>query len=113
MAVSVPAIFGANQDIGKGIADLLVDKLVNHGPYSVIERADATSATKIGKILGVDAIIIGSITQFGRYDKKTSVGGGGLGGVTGRFGQMEDPIGQMTITEVDARSRARRKSAML
>jgi curli biogenesis system outer membrane secretion channel CsgG len=100
---SVSAIFGTNQDIGKGIADLLVDKLVNDGTYSVIERkvldkiiaeqnfsnsdrADANSAAKIGKILGVDAIIIGSITQFGRDDKKTSVGGGGLGGITGRFG---------------------------
>lgn len=98
---SVAAIFGANQDIGKGIADLLVDKLVNDGTYSVIERkmldkilaeqnfsnsdrADANSAAKIGKILGVDAIIIGSITQFGRDDKKTSVGA--LGSVTGRFG---------------------------
>jgi len=100
---SVQAIFGANQDIGKGIADLLVDKLVNDGTYSVIERkmldkiiaeqnfsnsdrADPNSAAKIGKILGVDAIIVGSITQFGRDDKKTSVGGGALGGVTGRFG---------------------------
>jgi len=100
---NVAAIFGTNQDIGKGIADLLVDKLVNDGTYSVIERkmidkiiaeqnfsnsdrADANSAAKIGKILGVDAIIIGSITQFGRDDKKTTVGGGGLGGVTGRFG---------------------------
>lgn len=100
---SVSAIFGTNQDVGKGIADLLVDKLVNDGTYSVIERkaldkiiaeqnfsnsdrADPSSAAKIGKILGVDAIIIGSITQFGRDDKKTSVGGAGLGGVTGRFG---------------------------
>lgn len=100
---NVAAIFGTNQDIGKGIADLLVDKLVNDGTYSVIERkmidkiiaeqnfsnsdrADPNSAAKIGKLLGVDAIIIGSITQFGRDDKKTTVGGGGLGGVTGRFG---------------------------
>ena len=88
---NVSAIFGTNQDIGKGIADLLVDKLVNDGTYSVIERktidkiiaeqnfsnsdrADPNSAAKIGKILGVDAIIIGSITQFGRDDKKTSAG---------------------------------------
>lgn len=99
----VQAIFGANQDIGKGIADLLVDKLVGDGTYSVIERkmldkiiaeqnlsnsdrVDPNSAAKIGKVLGVDAIIIGSITQFGRDDKKTSVGGGALGGITGRFG---------------------------
>jgi curli biogenesis system outer membrane secretion channel CsgG len=100
---SVNAIFGANQDIGKGIADMLVDQLVNDGTYSVIERkmldkiiaeqnfsnsdrADPNSAARIGKILGVDAIIIGSITQFGRDDRKTAVGGGALGNITGRFG---------------------------
>jgi curli biogenesis system outer membrane secretion channel CsgG len=99
----VASIFGSNQDIGKGIADLLVDKLVSGGVYSVIERkaldkvlaeqnfsnsdrADASSAAKIARILGVDAIIIGSITQFGRDDKKTDVGGGTLSGITGRFG---------------------------
>ena len=99
----VASIFGTNQDVGKGIADLLVDKLVSDGTYSVIERkaldkilaeqnfsnsdrADPSSAAKIGKVLGVDAIIIGSITQFGRDDKSTAVGGGALGGVTGRFG---------------------------
>ena len=99
----VAALFGSNQDVGKGIADLLVDKLVQDGTYSVIERkqldkilaeqnfsnsdrADPNSAAKIGKVLGVNAIIVGSITQFGRDDKKTDVGGGALGGVTGRFG---------------------------
>jgi curli biogenesis system outer membrane secretion channel CsgG len=99
----VSSIFGTNQDIGKGIADLLVDKLVGDGTYSVIERkaldkilaeqnfsnsdrADASSAAKIGKVLGVDAIIIGSITQFGRDDKSTDVSGGAIGNVTGRFG---------------------------
>ena len=99
----VASIFGSNQDVGKGISDLLVDKLVSAGTYSVIERAaldkilaeqnfsnsdraDPSNAAKIGKVLGVDAIIIGSITQFGRDDKKTDVGGGALGGVTGRFG---------------------------
>jgi curli biogenesis system outer membrane secretion channel CsgG len=110
----VSSIFGSNQDVGKGIADLLVDKLVSDGAYSVIERkaldkilaeqnfsnsdrADASSAAKIGKVLGVDAIIIGSITQFGRDDKKTDVGGGALGGVTGRFG-----IGGVRRTEANA-----------
>jgi len=34
----------------------------------------------------VDAIIVGSITQFGRDDKSVGVGGGALGGLTGRFG---------------------------
>jgi curli biogenesis system outer membrane secretion channel CsgG len=97
----VSAIFGSDQDVGKGISDLLVTKLVQDGKYSVIERnaldkilseqnfsnsdrADATTAAKIGKVLGVDAIIIGSITQFGRDDQHTNVGGGGYG--LGRFG---------------------------
>lgn len=99
----VAAIFGTNQDVGKGIADLLVDRLVSDGTYSVIERkaldkilaeqnlsnsdrADPLSAAKIGKLLGVDAIVVGSITQFGRDDKSTTVGGDAMGRVTGRFG---------------------------
>jgi curli biogenesis system outer membrane secretion channel CsgG len=97
------AIFGSDVDIGKGISDMLVDRLVTSGVYSVIERkaldkilaeqnfsnsdrADPTSAAKIARILGVNAIIIGSITQFGRDDKSTNVGGGAIGGVTRRFG---------------------------
>jgi curli biogenesis system outer membrane secretion channel CsgG len=97
----VSQIFGSDQDVGKGISDLLVQKLVQDGKYSVIERnaldkilaeqnfsnsdrADSATAAKIGKILGVDAIIIGSITQFGRDDQHTKVGGGGYG--LGKFG---------------------------
>ncbi len=99
----VASIFGGDQDVGKGIADLLVEKLVQGSTYSVIERkaldkilaeqnfsnsdrADAATAARIGRVLGVDAIIIGSITQFGRDDKSTTVGGAALGGITGRFG---------------------------
>jgi curli biogenesis system outer membrane secretion channel CsgG len=99
----VMGLWGADQDIGKGIADMLVDKLVNDGQYSVIERkaldkilaeqnfsnsdrADPTSAAKLGKVLGVDAIIIGSITQFGRDDKKTGIGGGGFSRFGGKVG---------------------------
>ena len=91
----VAAVFGTNMDIGKGIADMLVTHLVKDGTYSVIERqqldkvlaeqnfsnsdrADPASAAKIAKILGVDGIIVGSITQFGRDDKSTGVGGGGF-----------------------------------
>jgi curli biogenesis system outer membrane secretion channel CsgG len=101
VTASVTQLFGTNQDVGKGIADMLVDRLVSDGVYSVIERkeldkiiaeqnfsnsdrADASSAAKIARILGVDAIIIGSITQFGRDDKSTKLGGGGVG--LGRFG---------------------------
>jgi curli biogenesis system outer membrane secretion channel CsgG len=97
----VAQYWGGNQDVGKGIADLLVQKLVNDGKYRLIERkqldkilaeqnfsnsdrADPATAAKIGRALGVDAIILGSITKFGRDDKSTTAGGGGLG--LGKFG---------------------------
>jgi curli biogenesis system outer membrane secretion channel CsgG len=93
---SVAALFGQDVDVGKGITDLLVTDLVKDGSYSVIERkaldkilkeqnfsnsdrADPNSAAKIGKLLGVDAIIVGSITQFGNETKNTNIGGGGGG----------------------------------
>ncbi len=88
------AVFGTNIDIGKGIVDLLVTDLVKDGTYSIIERkqldkilteqnfsnsnrADPMSAARIAKILGVDAIIVGSITEFGNETKKTGLGGMG------------------------------------
>jgi curli biogenesis system outer membrane secretion channel CsgG len=91
----VTDIWGSDVDIGKGIADMLVTELVRNGTYSVIERkqldrvlgeqnfqqsgrADASTAARLGRLLGVDAIIIGSITQFGRDDKKLGVGAGGV-----------------------------------
>jgi curli biogenesis system outer membrane secretion channel CsgG len=88
------AMFGTNVDVGKGIADLLVTDLVKNGSFSIIERkaldkimaeqnfsnsnrADPASAAKLGKLLGVDAILVGSITQFGNETKKTNLGGAG------------------------------------
>jgi curli biogenesis system outer membrane secretion channel CsgG len=95
------AAFGQNVDVGKGISDLLVKYLVQDGTYSVIERkaldkilaeqnfsnsdrANPASAAKLGKLLGVDAIIVGSVTQFGNETK--NVGAGGGGGGLGGFG---------------------------
>jgi curli biogenesis system outer membrane secretion channel CsgG len=90
----VSNIFGQDVDIGKGISDLLVNDLVKDGSYSIIERkaidkiiteqnfsnsdrADPNTAAKIGKLLGVDAIVVGSITEFGDDTKNLGVGGGG------------------------------------
>jgi curli biogenesis system outer membrane secretion channel CsgG len=104
---NVYAYFGSNQDVGKGIADLLVTKLVQSGVYSVIERkqiekvlaeqnfgasgrVDEATAAKIGKILGVDTLIMGSINTFGRDDSsKSKAGAGGVrlpGGIPGLGG---------------------------
>jgi|SRR5450631_19915 curli biogenesis system outer membrane secretion channel CsgG len=90
----VSQIFGQDIDIGKGISDLLVTNLVKDGSYSIIERkaldkilseqnfsnsdrANPTSAAKIGKLLGVDAILVGSITTFGNETKNLGLGGAG------------------------------------
>jgi curli biogenesis system outer membrane secretion channel CsgG len=87
-------MFGTNVDVGRGMSDLTVKYLVQDGTYSVIDRkamdkilaeqnfsnsdrANPNSAAKLGKILGVDAIIVGSITQFGNETKNTNLGGGG------------------------------------
>ena len=73
-----------NYDIGKGMADQVMNELVEDGTFRVIERkkldtvlaeqdfansdrADPSAAklSKIGKVLGVRYIITGSITKFG------------------------------------------------
>jgi len=40
VTTSVQALFGTNQDVGKGISDLLIDRLINDGTYRVIERRE-------------------------------------------------------------------------
>lgn len=100
---SVQQWWSGNWDIGKGVADLIVDELVNDGTFRVIERkrldailaeqnfsnsdrADpsAASVAKIGKALGVKYLVVGSITKFGTENRNVGVGGGAFGG--GRFG---------------------------
>ena len=116
---SVNDIFGADVDIGKGIADMLIADLVRAGTYSVIERkqidavmreqnfqqsgrADPATAAQLAKILGVDAIIIGSITQFGRDDHSVGITGGGvsIGGIG--IGGVGTKSSKATVT-IDAR----------
>jgi curli biogenesis system outer membrane secretion channel CsgG len=90
--------WSGNQDIGKGIADMIVDELVNDGSFRIIERkrldailaeqnfsnserADPSAKTlaALGKALGVKYLLVGSITKFGLENSNQSVGGGGFG----------------------------------
>jgi curli biogenesis system outer membrane secretion channel CsgG len=90
-------------NIGKGMADQVVDALLEDGTFRVIERkkldtilaeqdfsasdrADPSAAklTRLGKVLGVKYIIAGSITKFGGEEK--SYGGGGL--IKGKLGGL-------------------------
>jgi curli biogenesis system outer membrane secretion channel CsgG len=116
---AVSGLFGTDVDVGRGICDLLVKHLVKDGSYTVIERrmldkilaeqnfstsdrANPATAAKIGKVLGLDAMIVGSITQFGNETKTTKIGGsgGGIGGFgIGGFGKSKSKA----IVTIDAR----------
>jgi curli biogenesis system outer membrane secretion channel CsgG len=99
--ISIPFAQSTPPNVGKAAADLLITKLVQDGNMTVIERdaidkllaeqnltnsdrTDPTTAAKLGRILGVDAIIMGTITHFDYMDKTTGGGTrfGGFGGAS-------------------------------
>jgi len=86
---STLAIFGDR--LGLAAADELTTQLVQTGEFSVVERqqidavlseqklsmsgaVDAATAAKIGKLLGAQAVIVGSITQFSLDTKSAGIG---------------------------------------
>lgn len=94
-------LFGADGgDVGKGVSVLLIEKLVRGGKYTVVDRSaleellkeqkaedtkdmDAYAlAARIGRMVGLDAMIIGGVTQYGVEDqgKEAKAHGGTLGG---------------------------------
>lgn len=83
--------WGANWKVGRGVSDELVTALINTGNFRLIEReqldkilneqdlgaggrVDPSTAAKIRKILGVQYLVVGRITDF-TYDNK---GGGAV-----------------------------------
>lgn len=93
----------------KGISELLINELVNNGTYTVVDRSkleqvlkqqnrsgtmDAGTAAEIGKQLGVDAVLIGTITKF-NVDKQS--GGGSFMGIGGGSSKTK------AIVQIDAR----------
>jgi curli biogenesis system outer membrane secretion channel CsgG len=75
--------FGADAtDVGKGISVQIIEKLIAGGKYAVVDRSAVKSlleeqkgtqesedayatAARIGRMLGLDAMIIGAITRYG------------------------------------------------
>ncbi|MDM7926092.1 MAG: CsgG/HfaB family protein [bacterium] len=83
---------------GDGMADMLTTALVKSGGYTVVERKDIAavleeqrlgesgavtqeSAARLGKLLGVELAVVGSVTEFGhsKQDIGGTVKGFGLG----------------------------------
>jgi curli biogenesis system outer membrane secretion channel CsgG len=90
---------GTSQDVGGFLADVVVKELLKGSVYTVVERraidqvlkeqnfsnsnrVDPKTAAAIGRLLGVDAIIMGSVTQFGIEESAVELGSGTLGRVT-------------------------------
>lgn len=80
----------------QAVSSLLTNQLVKDGTYVVIERSridavlaeqnlgqagriEPTTAAQVGRVLGVDAVIIGSVTQFAVEEKKGGFSFGGIG----------------------------------
>lgn len=87
-------VFGSNVDVGKGIQALFVKRLVEQGKFTVVERRmvkqvlteqDFAQSSRVkrgtgartGRITGADAILMGTITVFGRDDRRRGIGGFG------------------------------------
>jgi curli biogenesis system outer membrane secretion channel CsgG len=101
----------------KGISELLINKLVNDGTYAVVSRGavenylkengisgtiDEATAVKVGKALGVDAVIVGTVTRF---NVETKRGGGGLFGI-GVSTETQKATVQLTARAVDTTSQS-------
>ena len=92
---TVQAVFGTQQNIGKGIRAMLTKRIADANNLVVVERAKVDTLMKeqdfnasnrvkqgagarVGRISGADAQLSGDIIIFGRDDKKRSIKGGGL-----------------------------------
>ncbi len=94
---AVAAVFGTNQDIGKGIQSMFVTRISKEGKVIIVERKKLQNVmaeqdlgasgrvkqgtnAKIGQIHGADAILYGDIVVFGRDDRHKNVSAGAFGG---------------------------------
>lgn len=79
-------------DVGEGMSDMITTEMFKSGNFVLVERESmqnvmaeqklgqtglvtAGSAAKIGKLLGANAILIGSVTEFGPKESEISAGG--------------------------------------
>lgn len=87
----------SNPNAAQGVSDLLTNKLVQSGKYTLIERSriaeilqeqnlatagriDPNTAAQVGRVLGADAVVIGSVTRFNLDEEGGSISILGIGG---------------------------------
>lgn len=113
-----PYLQSAGSNLGKAAADLLINRLVADTACSVIERGaldkliaeqnfsnsdrtDPITAATLGKVLGVDAMVLGSITRYDRDDKTSNKGGLSIGGFGSRMPKTNHDI--KAFVQINAR----------
>ncbi len=115
--ISSPFFQTNTPNVGKAAADLLITRLVQDGALTVVERnaidkllaeqdfsnsdrTDPLTAAKLGRILGVDAIVLGSITHYD-YEDKIVGGGSSRFGIGGGSTKMKHDI--KALVQINAR----------
>jgi curli biogenesis system outer membrane secretion channel CsgG len=100
----------------RGMSELLINKLVNDGTFIVTSRSalenylrdkriagttiDEATAVKIGRALGVDAVIVGTVTRF---NVETRRSGGSFMGIGGGSEKTKAVV-QLTARVIDTKS---------
>jgi curli biogenesis system outer membrane secretion channel CsgG len=89
---------GYGHNIGNGLSDMLITALVESEKFIVIERSELDqilqeqglgmsgavtpqSAAQVGKLLGVELMVTGSVSEFGTKENRVGGGLGKLGGM--------------------------------
>jgi len=100
------------QNVGEGMADMLITALVKNGKFTVLERTElnnvlkeqtlgvsgavtAQTAAKVGNLLGVEMAIVGAVTEFGYKQQSTDVGVGS--GATNKLFKKSNPLGNTSV----------------
>jgi len=106
-SISNPQLLSFIKGGASGVSDILISKLVKKTDYRVIERSrvetilaeqnlgqsgriDSSTAAKIGKVLGVEAVVFGSVNQF---DLQKQESGGGLFGIAANVEEEDAFVG--------------------
>ncbi len=111
-------------NVGKGVSDMLLDKLLESGSLRLLERSkieavlkeqdlaksdraepSASQTAQTGKVVGARYFITGSVTKFGGEDKDLGIGGL-IGAFTGKaYLAMADVMTKKTTAHVELSSR--------
>lgn len=109
--------YGYRGGAARGMSELMINKLVNDGSFIVTPRSalenymrdkkisgniDEAAAVKIGKAMGVDAVIVGTVTRF---NVETRRSGGSFMGIGGGSDKTKGVV-QLTTRVIDPKTQS-------